>query len=277
MVARHSSTTDLETLSKDIRTKILEQIYHAGSGHPGGSLSCADILSALYGHTVHDGPLVELADRDHVILSKGHAAPALYAALATQGIIPAEELTTLRQLGSRLQGHPDRTRLPSVEMSTGSLGQGLSVGVGLAWRIKVQKRRGRVFVILGDGEMDSGQVWEALALAGVLRLSNLVAVIDANEIQNDGLVSSVLDIRPYGPKLAAFGWHAREIDGHNLTELVDSLDWSTSSVPGETPRCLIAHTVKGCGVSFMEGKAAWHSHALTQEQFDLAIKEVSGR
>ncbi len=278
MVSRDSGTTPLEQLSQAIRTNILRQIYQAGSGHPGGSLSCADILAALYGHALRGQSVAgSPAARDHLILSKGHAAPALYAALATQAIIPMEELATLRQLGSRLQGHPDRSRLPHVEMSTGSLGQGLSVGVGLAWRIKQKGGSGRVYVIVGDGELDSGQVWEAIMLAGVLRLTNLVAIVDANEVQNDGSVASILDIRPYGPKFTAFGWAARELNGHHLAELTDSLDWSQSSLPGECPRCLIAHTIKGRGVSFMEGKAEWHSHALSAEQFERAMKEVSGQ
>ncbi len=277
MVSRDAGTTRLEQLSKNIRIHILEQIYQAGSGHPGGSLSCADILAALYGYGLREGSEKSLPiDRDHVILSKGHAAPALYAALAAVDIIPREELRTLRQLGSRLQGHPDRSRLPQVEMSTGSLGQGLSVGVGLAWRIKTKGRRGRVYVVVGDGELNSGQVWEAIMLAGVLGLSNLVAIVDANEIQNDGPVASILDIRPYGPKFVAFGWAVRELDGHNLAELCDSLDWSRSQ-EGDAPRMLVAHTIKGRGVSFMEGKAEWHSHALSQEQYELAMEEVSGR
>ncbi len=268
----------LDDLARSIRRDVIEEIRTAGSGHPGGSLSCAEILAVLYGYVVQPGPdWLSRPDRDHVILSKGHAAPALYAALAEVGLVDREELGTLRQLGSRLQGHPDVTRLAAVEMSTGSLGQGLSVGVGMAWRLRATGGAGRVFVILGDGELDSGQVWEALSLGGVLGLENLVAIVDANEIQNDGPVAGILDLRPYGPKLQAFGWAVREANGHDTGELVAAMDWARSGEPGARPRCVIAHTVKGRGVSFMEGRPEWHSHALTLEQYERAVEEVERR
>jgi len=257
-----------------VRLDILAQIKTAGSGHPGGSLSCADLLAVLYGYAIDVDKLkAGGAVRDHVILSKGHAAPALYAALAGVGVIPHEELATLRQLGSRLQGHPDRTRLPEVEMSTGSLGQGLSVAAGIAWWLARQPTAAQSYVVLGDGELDSGNTWEAVALAGVQHLVRLVAVVDANGVQNDGPVRDILDLTPYAPKFEAFGWITREIDGNDIGQIVDAVDWARTAV-SPAPRAIIAHTIKGKGVSYMEGKYEWHSHALTDEQYAQAVAEL---
>lgn len=253
---------------------MLAQIKTAGSGHPGGSLSCADLLAVLFGHAIDVGRLkAGEVVRDHVILSKGHAAPALYAALAGVGVIPRDELATLRQLGSRLQGHPDRRRLPEVGMSTGSLGQGLSVAAGIAWWLDRQPDPAISFVVLGDGELDSGNVWEAIGLAGVRRLRRLVAIVDANGVQNDGPVREILDLTPYAPKLQAFGWITREIDGNAIDEIVAAIDWARSD-PSDAPRAIVASTVKGKGVSYMEGKHEWHSHALSDEQYEQAVAEL---
>jgi transketolase len=265
----------LRELSRRIRENILTQIYHGGSGHPGGSMSCVEILAVLFGHHIRPGAnWIRANARDRVILSKGHAAPALYGAFAEVGLIPKEELKTLRQLGSRLQGHPDRTRLEEVEMSTGSLGQGLSVGVGLAWSLARRGDPHHAFVILGDGEMNSGQVWEAIALAGVQKLERLVAIVDANGIQNDGPVAAVQDIRPYREKLEAFGWAVAEVDGQSVRAVAEAVAWATSDEPGPRPRLIVANTTKGAGVSFMEGRVDWHSHTLTADQYAAALEEV---
>ena len=267
--------TDLAAMARAIRRNIMRQIHVGGSGHPGGSMSCADILAVLFGHVVRPPPnWTRLNRRDHVILSKGHAAPALYAAFAEVGLIPHEELDTLRQLGSRLQGHPDRTRLEEVGMSTGSLGQGLSVGCGLAWSLGRETSNHHAYVILGDGEMNSGQVWEAIAFAGVHRLSRLVAILDANGIQNDGRVTDIQDLTPYAPKLEAFRWAVREVDGQDVQALTAAFDWARSDAPGERPRMIVANTKKGAGISFMEDRVDWHSHAITRQQYDDGLIEL---
>ena len=269
--ARPDALTDL---ARRIRLDVLGQIKTAGSGHPGGSLSCAEILAVLYGYAIDVGAYrARERVRDYVILSKGHAAPALYAALAGVGIIPREELQTLRQLGSRLQGHPDRSRLSEVEMSTGSLGQGLSVALGIAWWLDRQTRPATSFVVLGDGELDSGNIWEAVAYAGAHGMRRLVAIVDANGVQNDGSVEDILDLRPYAGKFEAFGWLARDVDGNDVEQLVEAIDWARiDPLPG--PRVIVAHTIKGKGVSYMEGSHLWHSHSLTDEQYQQAVAEL---
>jgi transketolase len=264
----------LRALAQKLREYILLQIYAGGSGHPGGSMSCVEILATIFGYKICPSPdWIQLKDRDHFILSKGHAAPALYAVFAAFGLIPEDELSTLRKLGSRLQGHPDRTRLEAVEMSTGSLGQGLSVAIGIGWTLRRQHRH-HSYVVLGDGEMNSGQIWEAIAFAGTRKLNRVIAILDANGIQNDGPVKEILDITPYRPKLEAFGWAVREVDGHSIDELTEALDWATTERLGDRPRFIIANTTKGSGVSFMAGRVDWHSHALTEEQYEIALKEV---
>ncbi len=261
-------------LARQMRVDILQQIFDAGSGHPGGSLSCADVLACIFQTRIDPTALLAgRLDRNHLILSKGHAAPALYAALAGIGVIERSELSELRQLGSRLQGHPDRTRLPAVEMSTGSLGQGLSVGVGLSWQMRRERLPGSVFVVVGDGELDEGQVWEAIALGGVLKLGRLVVIVDANGIQNDGRVEDILDLRPYPQKFTVFGWKVREIDGQDHSEILAALEWAEAEE--RQPSMILAHTKKGSGVSFMENQPAWHSHSLTREQVNVAIAEVT--
>lgn len=265
----------LQASAKQARKYVFDQIYASGSGHPGGSLSCIDVLVALYlGRIKPDKAWISRIDRDHVILSKGHAVPALYSVLALCDLIPEEELKTLRHLGSRLQGHPDRSRLVEVEMSTGSLGQGLSVGIGQAQILQTLGRDHFSFVILGDGELNSGQVWEAIAYAGSHQCRQVVAIIDANGIQNDGRVEDIQNITPYIPKLNAFGWAVTEINGQDMKEVVDAIDWATCDSPGDRPRCILAHTTKGAGVSFMENKVEWHSHALSDEEYQKACEEV---
>jgi transketolase len=274
-----TSPADIERLqaaAKSIRRNILTQIHAAGSGHPGGSLSCVEILTALFLHRIRPGRnWIDSNARDRVILSKGHAAPALYAALAEVGLIPEAELTTLRQLGSRLQGHPDRTRLREVEMSTGSLGQGLSVGLGLAVALALQDAPYYSYVILGDGEMDSGQTWEAILYAGANKSSHLVAIVDANGLQNDGPVAEILNITPYAPKLEACGWAVRTCNGQDMGDTVAAIDWASSDVPGDKPRMIVANTTKGAGVSFIAGQVGWHSHTVNDEQLEKALAEVN--
>ncbi|MDR3495638.1 MAG: transketolase [Ancalomicrobiaceae bacterium] len=267
----------LEASARRIRANILRQIHVAGSGHPGGSMSCVEILTALFVHRIQPpaGWFGRNA-RDRVILSKGHAAPALYAAFAEVGMIPDAELDTLRQLGSRLQGHPDRTRLPEVEMSTGSLGQGLSVSLGIALALELRNEPYYSYAILGDGEINSGQIWEAVAYAGAHKVDRLVAILDANGIQNDGRIEEVLELRPYAPKFEAFGWAVRECDGQTMAEVVAAVDWASSDAPGKKPRLVIAHTTKGAGVSFMSDRADWHSHTINDAQLTAALEEVMG-
>lgn len=266
----------LEGVAREIRGDILRQIHAAGSGHPGGSMSCVEILTALYAHRIRpSGDWVRANARDRVILSKGHAAPALYAALAAVGLIPREELKTLRQLGSRLQGHPDKSRMVEVEMSTGSLGQGLSVSLGLAVAIARQATPHYSYCILGDGEMNSGQVWEAIMYAGVHKVDRLVAILDANGLQNDGSVADIMELRPYQPKLEAFGWAVMEVDGQDMASVVEAVDWASSDAPGARPRMIIANTTKGAGVSYMAGRADWHSHTITDDQLAAGLQELS--
>ncbi len=267
----------LKATARRMREDILLEIHMAGSGHPGGSMSCVELLAVLFGHVIKpSSDWIRRNSRDHVILSKGHAAPALYAVLAELGLISREELKTLRQLGSRLQGHPDRTRMPEVEMSTGSLGQGLSVALGLALALARREEPHRSYVILGDGEMNSGQVWEAILFAGAHKVDRLVAVLDANGIQNDGPIEAILNIKPYAPKLEACGWAVTEIDGHDIGAVAEALDWASSDEPGAKPRMVVANTRKGAGVSFMTDRVDWHSHSLTDEQYQAALLEVRG-
>jgi transketolase len=259
---------------KRIRNRILTMIFEAGSGHPGGSLSCVEILSCLYFHAMRHRPGDPLwEDRDRFILSKGHAAPALYATLAESGYIPRDLLPTLRKFGSPLQGHPDR-KVPGVEVSTGSLGQGLSIGCGVALAARSDRRPSRTFVLLGDGECDEGQVWEAAMFGSHYKLDNLTAIVDRNGLQIDGLTEKILRLEPLAAKWKAFGWHVIERDGHRIPEILDGLREA-----GETrgrPSVLIAHTFKGKGVSFMEWINAFHGRALTRAEMDRALGELNG-
>ena len=263
---------ELEELARQIRRDALEMIHQAGSGHPGGSCSVADILVALFGAVLkHDPANPRWAGRDHFILSKGRACPPLYAIMARLGYFPAAELKTLRQKGSRLQGHPDSKRLPGLEVATGSLGQGLSVGVGMALYEKLEHHSNRTFVVLGDGECDEGQVWEAALSAAHYRLGNLTAIVDWNRVQLDGTTAKVMDLGDLPAKWAAFGWEVRTVDGHNLEELIAAL---TAPGAADRPLAVIANTVKGKGVSFMEGKAEWHGKTPTDEQLRQALAEL---
>jgi len=267
------SVKQMETIARKLRRHIISMTGKAGSGHPGGSLSAVEIVTALYfGLLRHNPKDPRWPDRDRFILSKGHAAPLLYAALAECGYFPVEELATLRQLDSRLQGHADRTATPGVEMSAGALGQGLSfaVGVALAGRLNLQEYR--VYVLLGDGECDEGQVWEAAMAAAHFKLANLVAIVDNNGQQIDGWNRDVMNLDPFNEKWRAFGWRVIEVDGHDLAQLIGAFD-QAKLIKGQ-PVVIIAHTVKGKGVSFMENNPDFHGKAPTADEVAIALKEL---
>jgi transketolase len=260
-----------ETQSR-LRSEILKMIHAGKSGHPGGSLSVIDILLCLFADIMKYQPQDPLwADRDRCVLSKGHGVPALYAVLAEAGYFPKEWLMTLRQLGSPLQGHPDRFRMPAVEAATGSLGQGLSIAQGMALAGRVDKKDYRVFCVMGDGEIQEGQVWEAAMSAANFKLNNLTAIVDYNHGQIDGRSDEVMNLEPLTDKWRAFGWHVTECDGHSHAELKKVLTAKDAS----KPTLVVAHTIKGKGVSFMEGKIDWHGVAPTDQQLSDALKELA--
>ncbi len=270
---RRRDITFLKKQARLIRIEILKMLTLAGSGHTGGSLSAADIVTVLYFFKMrHRSDLPKWRERDRFILSKGHAAPLLYAALAMTGYFDVSLLKTLRRIGSPLQGHPCSRALPGVEISTGSLGQGLSIANGIAIGLKMDNLNSRVYCLLGDGEMQEGQVWEAAMTAAHYRLDNLCAIIDLNGLQIDGPVSKVKAIEPVKDKWRAFGWHIIEIDGHDMNAILHALD-EAERMKGK-PTVIIARTIKGKGVSFFEGKVEYHGVAPTQEELELALKEL---
>jgi transketolase len=261
---------ELEKIAREIRKDILRMLVKAGSGHVGGSLSCADIITALYFYKMRYDPKNPKWDgRDRFILSKGHGCPALYAALARAGFFPRKELWTLRKTGSILQGHPDMNKTPGVEISTGSLGQGLSVANGIAMAGKLDGKNYNVYVLLGDGEIQEGSIWEAAMSAGCRKLDNLTAVIDRNMLQIDGRTEEIKGLEPLAEKWRAFSWHVAEINGHNFEEILNALN-----ARSDRPKMIIARTVKGKGVSFMENEADYHGVAPTEEEFERAMKEL---
>ena len=263
----------LKETARKIRIDIIKMLTEAGSGHPGGSLSIADILTVLYFHKMrHDPKNPKWEQRDRFVLSKGHGVPAQYAVLAKSGYFSEEELMSLRKTGSRLQGHPDRSRLPGLEASTGSLGQGLSIAVGMAVAGKMDKKNYRIYCLIGDGESQSGQIWEAAMCAAKYELDNLTAVLDYNKIQLDDRVNIVMEIEPVKDKWKSFGWNVMEIDGNDIPKIVDALD-DAEKVKGK-PTIIIAHTVKGKGVSYMEDSVDWHGKAPSKELAEQAIKEL---
>ncbi|GAW93166.1 transketolase [Calderihabitans maritimus] len=263
----------LEEKAKTIRKDIVTMITEAGSGHPGGSLSAVEIVTALYFQEMRIDPQrPDWPERDRFVLSKGHAAPLLYAVLAERGYFPKEELYTLRKIGSRLQGHPDMNKLPGVEMSTGSLGQGLAVANGIALAGKLDGRDYRVFVLLGDGEIQEGEVWEAAMAAAHYRLDNVVAFLDYNGLQIDGPIREVMSPDPVADKWRAFGWRVMEINGHDFAQILGALK-QAREFKG-SPVMIVAHTVKGKGVSFMENQVDWHGVAPTREQMEQALREL---
>jgi transketolase len=268
------SLAEMEATAKKLRRHIIQMIGKASSGHVGGSLSSVEIVTALYFHVMRHQPENPCwPERDRFILSKGHAAPLLYAALAEAGYLPVEELTTLRQMDSRLQGHTDCNLVPGIEMSAGALGMGLSFGIGTALAARLNSNEHRTYVLLGDGECEEGQVWEAAMAAAHFKLDKLVVVVDNNEIQLDGWVRDIMSIEPFVRKWEAFGWHVIEANGHNLSELVAAFE-QAKLVKGK-PTVIIAHTVKGKGVSFMENNPDFHGKAPTAAQVEMALKELA--
>ncbi len=265
----------LEQTAARIRIDVIRAIHNAGSGHPGGSLSAADIVTALYFHEMNIDPKdPKKADRDKFILSKGHAGPVQYAALAERGYYPVSDMMSLRKLGSRFQGHPNMHKVPGIEMSTGSLGQGISVSVGMALANKLDGNPGRVYTLLGDGELQEGLVWEAAMSAAHYKLDNMVAIVDFNGLQIDGRNDDVMTVKPVDEKFAAFGWNVMVIDGHNFDEILDAFE-KARACKGK-PTAVIARTHKGRGVSFMEDNAGWHGKAPSDEEAKLAVEELGG-
>lgn len=267
------SVLEVKRMANQIRQDIITMLIPAKSGHPGGSLSAADILATLYFHEMRIKPEEpQWADRDRFVLAKGHAAPVLYGALAEKGFFPKEELLGLRQTGRMLQGHPDMKGTPGVDMSTGSLGQGLSVANGMALAGKLDKKDYRVYVVLGDGEMAEGQVWEAAMAAAHYKLDNVTAILDYNGLQIDGPTDQVMSSRPLLDKWQAFGWHVIEVDGHDIEELIAAFAEAKATLG--KPTLLLAKTIKGKGVSFMENQVGWHGNAPSAEQGEQALSEL---
>ena len=268
------NANELAVIAKRLRRYIIEMITAAKSGHPGGSLSAVEIMTTLYFDRMrHDPANPKWADRDRIILSKGHACPALYAAMAECGYTPVDQLNTLRKMGSIYQGHPDVRFIPALEASTGSLGLGLSLGAGMALAARLSKSPSRTFVILGDGEIQEGQVWEAAMFAPYHKIDNLVCIVDYNKIQLDGFVRDILDLEPLAAKWRSFGWHAIELDGHNIPALQAA--FAEASYVKNRPTVLIANTIKGKGVTFMENNPKWHGTAPNEDECKRALEELA--
>ena len=264
----------LKEKAKEIRKSIVSMITEAKSGHPGGSLSATDILTALYFSEMNVDPAnPKMEGRDRFVLSKGHAAPSIYATLAEKGYFSKDELMTLRKFGSRLQGHPDMKKLPGIEISTGSLGQGLSVANGMALNAKIFDENYRTYVVLGDGEIQEGQIWEAAMTAAHYKLDNLCAFLDSNNLQIDGNVSEIMGVEPLDKKWEAFGWNVIKIDGHNFEEILSALEKAKECK--DKPTMILAKTVKGKGVSFMENVCGFHGVAPTLEELERALAELA--
>jgi transketolase len=268
-----SNPQELAEIAKKIRRHIVEMIGEAKSGHPGGSLSAVEILVTLYWDVMrHDPANPKWPARDRFILSKGHAAPVLYAVMAECGYCPVDELKTLRKMGSIYQGHPDVRFLPSLEASTGSLGQGLSLALGMGSAFKLDGLDSRAYVMLGDGESQEGQIWEAAMYGGYHKVDNVCAIVDYNKIQLDGFVKDILDVAPLADKWRSFGWHTIVIDGHDLLQ-VKAAFVEAAATKGQ-PTCIVANTIKGKGVSFMENNPKWHGVAPSPQEVELALKEL---
>ena len=265
----------LEKTAAEIRCGIIKAIHNAGSGHPGGSLSAADIVTALYFDEMNVDPKdPKMKGRDKFILSKGHAGPVQYSALAVKGYYPMEDFMTLRKLGSKFQGHPDMHKVQGIEMSTGSLGQGISAAGGMALANKLDNDPGRIYVLLGDGEIQEGIVWEALMSAAHYKLDNMVAILDHNGLQIDGKNEDVMTVAPVVEKFQAFGWNVIQIDGHDFEQILDAFK-QARACEGK-PTMIVAETIKGKGVSFMENNAGWHGKAPDEEQTKQALAELGG-
>ena len=269
-----TDVTALKKIAVQVRKGIIEEVYNAKSGHPGGSLSCADILTVLYFNQMNiDEAKPKDPNRDRLVLSKGHAAPALYSVLAQKGYFDKELLKTFRKIGSNLQGHPDMNKVPGVDMTTGSLGQGLSAAVGMAIASKMNKAGCKVYCLLGDGEMEEGQIWEAAMAASKNKLDNLCVILDNNNLQIDGEIDKVGGMNNITEKFLSFGFHVIPIDGHNIDSIIDA--FTTAKQTKGKPTAIIAKTIKGKGVSFMENKAEWHGKAPKEEEYNTAMEELN--
>lgn len=270
-------TRDTETLNQHaraIRINVIKMLTEAGSGHPGGSLSATDLVTALmFGVMRHDPQNPLWDERDRFIMSKGHCIPAWYAALASAGYFPEDELITLRKFGSKLQGHPDRVKFPGIEASTGSLGQGLSIALGMAMAGKMDGAPWRVYCMIGDGEAQEGQIWEAAMAAGKFKTGNLIAILDNNNGQIDGFVEDVMPLDPIDDKFRAFNWHVIDIDGHDMEQILHALDEANRTL--DRPTLIWAKTIKGKGVSFMENNIGWHGKTPTVDERDKALAELA--
>ena len=268
--------TELAEIARKIRVGIVDAVYSANSGHPGGSLSIADILTYLYFEELRIDPKnPDAPDRDRMVLSKGHCAPGLYSALAQRGYFPVEDLKTFRKTDSYLQGHPDMKHTPGVDMTSGSLGQGVSVAAGMALAAKIDNSDRRVYAIMGDGESEEGQVWEAAMFAGHYKLDNLCYILDLNGLQIDGSLDQVCDPRPHDAKFAAFGWNVIECCAHDFDEL-EAAFAAAKACKGK-PSVIIAHSTKGKGVSFMENDCGWHGKAPNAEEYEIAMRDLGER
>lgn len=265
----------LEKKCRQFRIDLINLLHDIQTGHPGGSLSCTEILTTLYFEKLNINPKdFKSEDRDRFILSKGHAAPMLYIVLAEMGFFPKEELKSLRQINSRLQGHPCAEKTPGVELSTGPLGLGISAAVGMATAAKLDKRENVIYVLMGDGEIQEGIVWEAAMSASKYKLDNLIVIIDNNGVQLDGTIEDIMPLGNLKDKWQAFGWHVLESDGHDIKAISDTLD--TAKLLKNKPKVIIAHTIKGKGISFMEGKNEWHGKAIGDEEYAKALSELGG-
>ena len=265
---------ELEQIAKKTRSDVIEEVYGAKSGHPGSSLSCIEILTTLYFNQMNIDPTnPKKEERDKFVLSKGHSSPALYAILAQRGYFPEEELKEFRKLGSRLQGHPDMKKLPGIDMSSGSLGQGLSAACGMALASKLKKQDNRIYCLLGDGELEEGQIWEAAMTASHYQLDNLCVIIDQNNLQIDGNIEEVMNPKPIDKKFESFGFVVFKVDGHDIKSLIEVFE--DAKQIKKRPVAIIASTIKGKGVSFMENKAEWHGKAPNEEEYKQAMGELA--
>lgn len=269
-----TSTEALKRIAIEVRKGIIEEVYNAKSGHPGGSLSCADILTVLYFNQMNIEPeKPHDPNRDRFVLSKGHASPALYSVLAEKGYFDKELLQTFRKIGSNLQGHPDMRKVEGVDMTTGSLGQGISAAVGMALASKMDRAGCKVYCLLGDGELEEGQVWEALTAASKNNLDNLCVIVDNNNLQIDGEIDKVGGMNNLTEKFMSFGFNVINIDGHNIDSIIDA--FATAKQTKGRPSVIIAKTIKGKGVSFMENQASWHGKAPSEEEYNRAMEELN--
>lgn len=273
MKIQNRTVDELKEIAKKIRLGIIDAVYYGKSGHPGGSLSIADIMTVLYFDEMNiDSEKPDWEERDRLVLSKGHCSPALYSALAYRGFFPIEDLKTFRNIKSYLQGHPDRKHIPGVDMTTGSLGQGLSAANGMAIAGKMENKNYRVYCILGDGELEEGQIWEAAMSANKYKLDNLCVIIDNNNLQIDGTIDEVMSSKPIDEKYRSFGFEIIKIDGHNLEEIKSAFEVARNIK--NKPVCIIANTIKGKGVSYMENKPEWHGKAPNDEEYKQAVEDI---